>query len=144
MREETPFKKIKAATSSITPFIPTVADIFKTNFQPSVIDTTSHNRPNYREVARVIKATTLADVHMKGSVMYEKRRELKNGMCRHIYPDVVVVPKSTEDVSKIIRTASHYNTPISVRSGGHSYTCQSVKPGLFHINRIAYRDVMKP
>ena len=130
MREEAPFKKIKASISSVSPFVPSVSDVFKTSFQPSVVDTTSQQRPNYREVARVIKATTLADVHMKGSVMYEKRRELKNGMRKYIYPDLVVVPKSTEDVSKIIKTASHYNTPISVRSGGHSYTCQSVKPGL--------------
>ena len=126
MREEEFFSNANSFSSSI----PKPTDIFSTPFQPSpVVDTNVRQTPNYREVAKVIKATTLADVHMKGSLMYEKRRELKNGMCQYIYPDMVVVPKSTKDVSKIIRTASHYGTPISVRSGGHSYICQSVKPG---------------
>jgi hypothetical protein len=126
MREEEFFGNANSFSSSISK--PT--EIFKTPFKPSpAVDTNIRQSPNYKEVAKVIKSSTLADVHMKGSVMYEKRRELKNGMCKYIYPDLVVVPKSTEDVSKIIKVANHYNTPISVRSGGHSYTCQSVKPG---------------
>ena len=126
MREEYFSGKGNSFSSSISK--PT--DIFTTPFKPSpVVDTNLRQTPNYREVAKVIKASSFADVHMKGSLMYEKRRELKNGMCKYIYPDMVVVPKSTEDVSTIVKTAAHYKTPISVRSGGHSYTCQSVKPG---------------
>ena len=124
--------------------IPGHDDIFKNTFRPPIGDISFQkspnyeevagdisfqNSPDYEEVAKVLKWTTLANVYMKGSSMYEKRRVLKNGMCMNIYPDMVVVPKSTEDVSKIIKTASRYHIPISVRSGGHSYTCQSVKPG---------------
>ena len=126
MRQETPFLDGNAVTSF---FNNPSSDVFKTNFLPSPVEQNVRQPHDYKEVAKVIKSTTLADVHMKGSKMYEQRRKLKNGMCNKIFPDMVVVPKSTEDVSKIIKTASHYHTPISVRSGGHSYTCQSVKPG---------------
>ena len=128
MREEFPFFDGNAIS---TPF-QTPHDVFKTNFKPAPVEPIRNLPPDYKEVARVIKTTTLADVHMKGSLMYEKRRKLKNGMCNYIHPDLVVVPKSTEDVSKIVKTASHYHVPLSVRSGGHSYTCQSIKPGNLH------------
>ena len=101
----------------------------KTNFKPSPVKTNFQRSPDYKEVARVLRTTTFSEVYMKGSPMYEKKRKLKNGMCKYIYPDLVAVPKSTEDVSKIVKIAYHYHTPISVRSGGHSYTCQSIKPG---------------
>ena len=126
MRQEAFFGNGNSILSSISRPV----DIFKTPFKPSpVVDTSFRQPPDYGEVAKVIKASTFANVYMKGSSMYEKRRVLKNGMCMNIYPDMVVVPKSTEDVSQIIKAASHYHIPISVRSGGHSYTCQSVKPG---------------
>ena len=119
-------------------FFPKPQEVFKTNFQqspvktrfqPSLVKTNFQQSPDYKEVAQVLKTSTYADVYMKGSPMYEKRRKLKNGMCKYIFPDLVVVPKSTEDVSNIVKTAYHYHIPISVRSGGHSYICQSIKPG---------------
>ena len=132
MREEFPF----IDGNAISNFFQTPHNVFKTNFKPTPVEPIRNLPPDYKEVARVIKTTTLADVHMKGSLMYEKRRKLKNGMCNYIHPDLVVVPKSTEDVSKIVKTASHYHVPLSVRSGGHSYTCQSIKPGnLYKLRR---------
>ena len=71
---------------------------------------------DYKEVAQVLRTTTFAELHLKGSPMYEKRRKdrYKNGMCRSMLPDIIVMPKSTEDVSKIIKIARHYHIPISV------------------------------
>ena len=78
-----------------------------------------------------MRTTTLAEVYLKGSPMYETRRKgrYKNGMCRSMLPDLIVMPKSTEDVSKIVKNARQYNIPISVKSGGHSFICQSIKHG---------------
>ena len=89
----------------------------------------SHNSPLYNEIGRAIKYKTRAGVYLKGSFIYKKRRQVRNGACANIYPDVIVVPKSTRDVSKIVSIARYYNVPISVRSGGHTYMCQSTKPG---------------
>ena len=91
--------------------------------------TESPTAPDYKEIAKVIKATTHANAYLKGAPMYEKKREVKNGLCWYMRPDVVVVPKSTEDVSKIIKICRHYKVPISVRSGGHSYICGSTREG---------------
>ena len=129
MRQESPLDK---GNSFSNPAVQEPTEVFKTNFQPTPIEAVVHRQPpNYREVARVLKTTTFADVYTKASPMYMKKLHdrVKNGMCRYMRPDMVVMPKSTEDVSKIVKTAAHYNTPLSVRSGGHSYTCQSLKPG---------------
>ena len=129
MRQESPFGKGNLLS---IPAVQKPTEIFKTNFQPAPVETVVHRqRPNYREVARVLKTTTFADVYTKDSPMYVKKLHdrVKNGMCKYMLPDMVVMPKSTEDVSKLVKIAAHYNTPISVRSGGHSYTCQSLKPG---------------
>ena len=39
------------------------------------------------------------------------------------------MPKSTEDVSEIVKITNEFNVSISVRSGGHSYTCTSIRQG---------------
>ena len=81
----------------------------------------------YTKVANAVRTTTSADVYRKGSTMYEMKREVKNGLCKFMHPDLIAVPKSTQDVSKIVKIARYYNIPISVRSGGHSFICQSIK-----------------
>ena len=83
----------------------------------------------YNEISSVIKSKTSAGVYLKGSFIYNKRRQVRNGACNNIYPDLVAVPKSTKDVSKLVSIARLYNVSISIRSGGHSYVCQSTKPG---------------
>ena len=69
------------------------------------------------------------DVFVKGSINYEKRRLIHNGLCTKIYPDIIVVPESTNDVSAIVKITNKHKVAISIRSGGHSYTCQSTKQG---------------
>ena len=88
-----------------------------------------HTSSLYKHISNVIRKETSAFVYIRGSPYYEKRRKVKNGLCKYIYPDVVVVPRSTEDVAQIVKISRHYEIPISVRSGGHSFLCQSIKPG---------------
>ena len=83
----------------------------------------------YNEIASIIKSKSTASVYLKGSYGYHKRRQVRNGACANIYPDLIVVPKSTTDVSEIVSIARYYRVSMSVRSGGHTYMCQSTKPG---------------
>ena len=94
-----------------------------------LISLTSQISWSYNDIAKMIKRDTKSGVYLKGSFIYEKRQQVRNRACRFIYPDLIAVPKTTKDVSKIIVISRYYNIPISVRSGGHSYTCQSIKPG---------------
>jgi FAD/FMN-containing dehydrogenase len=70
-------------------------------------------------------------VYAQGTLGYERRRLLHNGLCSHIYPHWIVVPTSTEDVAAIVNVTNRFHVPISIRSGGHSYTCSSTKQGKF-------------
>ena len=88
-----------------------------------------HTSSLYKHISKVLRKETNAYVYLRGSPYYEKRRKVKNGLCKYIFPDMVVAPKSSEDVSIIVKTARKFNVPISVRSGGHSFLCQSIKPG---------------
>ena len=88
-----------------------------------------HTSSIYKQISNVIHKNTNAYVYLRGSPYYEKRRKVKNGLCKYIFPDMVVAPKSSEDVSIIVKTARNFNVPISVRSGGHSFLCQSIKQG---------------
>ena len=93
-----------------------------------------NNEIRYSEIGAVILDTTNAYVYSKGTYQYNEKRKVHNGLCKNIFPDLVVVPKSTEDVSKIIKIANRYNVPISVRSGGHSYTCTNIKKEGIHLD----------
>ena len=42
-------------------------------------------------------------------------------------PALIVLPKSDSDVSLAVRAGRSGGLEISVRGGGHSYTCNSVK-----------------
>ena len=80
-------------------------------------------------------------IFIKGTLAYEKRRLVHNALCESIYPDLIVLPKSTKDVSNILRITDNYDVPISVRSGGHSYTCTSIKQGGVHIDLRAMNKI---
>ena len=83
----------------------------------------------YENIAKVIHLQTRASVHLKGSHGYYQKRKVQNGACVNIYPDLIVVPKTTKDVATIISVATKFKAPISVKSGGHSYICQGIKSG---------------
>jgi len=87
-----------------------------------------------QNIVNELKALVKGKVYIRGSYGYEKRRPVHNGACRHIYPSIIVVPLSTEDVSHAVKTAVKYNLPVSFRSGGHSFICQGIRQDALHID----------
>merc|ERR1712198_44854 len=73
---------------------------------------------------------------------YEDRRKVMNAACT-AKPAVIVVPNTDMDVSIILAAARSNNMEISVRSGGHSYTCTNLKEGGVHVDmRMKSDEVM--
>ena len=103
--------------------------------------TVEHKVDTYA-LAKRIRTKIKGDVYLRGSPEYESARAVHNGACRAIYPLLITTPRSTSDVSVLVRTASKYNLEISVRSGGHSYQCLGVKDGSLHIDLRALNKVV--
>ena len=61
--------------------------------------------------------------------------KVANQRCENYCPDYVFKPNSVEDISKLmkmmytLRLMQNISIDLSVRGGGHSYTCQAVKNG---------------
>ena len=93
----------------------------------------SETRSSYDDesLARhILEATDWSTrVYLPGSNGYEAKRRVKNGLCAEIRPALIAAPKTTRDVSVLVRLAKTYKKEISIRSGGHSYTCTSLKQG---------------
>ena len=49
-------------------------------------------------------------------------------------PALIVMPSNAEDVSVALLVARSASMQVSVRGGGHSYTCNSVKNNSLHID----------
>ena len=84
----------------------------------------------YKHIASVIRSQTKSYVYLKGKNFYERRRKVKNGLCKYIFPDIVVAQKSTPGVSQISKMVRDFDVPIIVRSDGHRFLCRSIKPGM--------------
>ena len=84
----------------------------------------------FKHIAYVIRSQTKPYVYLKGKNFYERRPKVKYGLCKHIFPDIAVAPKSIPDASQIIKMVKDFDVPISVRSGVHSFLCRSIKPGM--------------
>ena len=96
-----------------------------------VLSTSTHyHDPKYSKIAKQFQYYTNANVYVKGSQLYYKKRKIHNGLCNYMFPDVIVEPKSTFDVSQIVRICRDKNVSISIRSGGHSYVCTSIRNGI--------------
>ena len=91
--------------------------------------TQSRTHEANQELVNLLQSSITGRVFPKGTYGYAKRRIVHNGLCSHIYPDIIVTPHTTEDVSAIIKIARAHGQVISVRSGGHSFTCTSLKQG---------------
>lgn len=97
----------------------------ETRFPPDWNDPSNYNH----KIANIIQYETSANVHLPGTEEY-KRRRVQNGTCSNIYPDMIVVPRSDDDISKIVQISTIVGVPISVTSEGRSYNlCKSVKSG---------------
>jgi hypothetical protein len=97
----------------------------------------------HHKVAEIIKYETSAEVHLPGSPEYTRRR-VRNGTCKAIFPDMIIVPKFENDISRVLQISNIIGVPISVKSEGRSYNlCKTVNPGkhfaFFHlINNIIF------
>ena len=68
---------------------------------------------------------------------YEERRKVMNAACT-AQPAVIVVPNTERDIAVILEVAREEGLEVSVRSGGHSYTCTNIKEGGLHIDMRAF------
>jgi len=71
---------------------------------------------------------------------YERRRLVNNRACT-AKPYVIVSPSTTEDVAATVGWARRNNIQISVRSGGHGYTCNQLKEGAILIDLRLLRGI---
>jgi hypothetical protein len=89
------------------------------------------------EIHRIVselKSKIKGQVYAKGTSRYEFHRPVHNGACSHLFPLMIAVPESSEDVSQIVLTARQYGLETSVRSGGHSFVCQGIKHNSLHVD----------
>ncbi len=69
-----------------------------------------------------------------GNYAYERYRKVKNGACNVLYPLIIIRPANERDVAVGIKVARAVDVDISVRSGGHGYTCNNIKNGSLHFD----------
>ena len=67
--------------------------------------------------------------------------EWGNKICEGILPLCVLRPSGSADVQHAIQLARQHALPLSYRSGGHSYTCNSIKEGSIHLDLRSLREV---
>ena len=84
-------------------------------------------RPESYSIKSELQRQIRGLVHLRGSPEYETSRPVHNGLCRDIYPLLIVKPFDTEDVAACVKIATKYGIELSVRSGGHSYQCLGIK-----------------
>merc|ERR1711970_364932 len=71
---------------------------------------------------------------------FEATRKVMNAACK-AQPAVIVVPRTEQDISTILRTATKHGMELSIRSGGHSYTCTNIKEGGGHMDMRSFNKV---
>ena len=59
---------------------------------------------------------------------------LHNGVCAALVPRAVAYPRDAHDVASLVRYANSHNLSLSYRSGGHSYTCTSMRADSLHLH----------
>merc|ERR1712168_832461 len=79
-------------------------------------------------------------VYTPGQSGYEERRKVMNAACT-ARPAVIVVSNFDQDVSFIIRAVRANNMELSIRSGGHSYTCTNIKEGGVHMDMRSFNKM---
>merc|ERR1711892_1075893 len=81
------------------------------------------------------------EIYRPGQAGFEEKRQVMNAACS-AQPALIVVPKTDQDVSKIILAAKKNSMELSIRSGGHSYTCTNIKEGSIHVDMRSF-DTLK-
>ena len=103
---------------------------------------TFSKRPGCLIVAPTVNITSLKrtlETQVRGSVLapwdsgYETARAIHNNACCQ-RPILIVRPWGDKDVSRVVQFTVRHKLELSVRSGGHSYTCTSLKDGGVHLD----------
>ena len=84
----------------------------------------ANNSAQIAQIALELDKAMYGNAYARGTYEYEHRRPVHNGACTNIFPVIIAVPHSTEDVSLAVQTAVIHGLPVSFRSGGHSFICQ--------------------
>ena len=66
------------------------------------------------------------------------------GTCRPSMPDAVVQPRSARDVIAAVRFAALRRAALTIKSGGHSYSCESSALGGLLLDMHAGADWVEP
>ena len=66
--------------------------------------------------------------------------EWGNKICEHL-TSLCAAPIGSADVQHAIQLARQHALPLSYRSGGHSYTCNSIKEGSIHLDLRSLQEV---
>src|SRR5687768_6227891 len=86
------------------------------------------------------------DVALPGSETYEQSNNYWSNLQAELTPKCFVSPRSTKDVSVIIKTLTCAKTPFTVKGGGHSAFAGAsnadggVTVDLAHLNEITVSD----
>ena len=100
-----------------------------TNIMTPNLNSNGRIETKIKLLSHLIKLSTDSKVITKTSSEFNNARVVHNGLCNNIVPDVIVIPTSTNDVSTIVKIVRHFDIPISIRSGGHSYICSNIRQG---------------
>lgn len=92
-------------------------------------------------IAKQLRHQIKGYVFLRGSPDYETARPVHNGLCKNIYPLMIVKPINTEDVARAVQTAVKFNIEISVRGGGHSYQCLGIKSNSMNIDLRSINEI---
>ncbi len=76
----------------------------------------------------------VGSIHTVRDEYYERYRQVENHACNVLFPLVIVRPLSTRDVAVGVKVAAEMGVPISVRSGGHGHSCNSIKNASLHFD----------
>ena len=86
-------------------------------------------------VENVLRASGFrGEIHPRGTMGYARYRRVRNGACNDRFPMVLIRPVNSFDVSLGVKAARLFGLPVSVRSGGHSYVCSSIKHDSLHFD----------
>jgi FAD binding domain/Berberine and berberine like len=82
------------------------------------------------------------DLVVRGGPGYAQARQLWNARFDGVRPLGIAYAETVADLKRIIRWAKHYDVPLAVRSGGHSFAGYSTTTGLVaDVSRLSHVQV---
>ena len=98
----------------------------------------NNNLINLEQLLKEANISSTIVIHSNNTKEFGNSVKVANQRCQSFCPDVVIKPRTAQDVSAVVKLVQHNNLisqntneliHLSIRGGGHSYTCQSVKEG---------------